>query len=120
MIPPQKRSLSELLTDIVGWGRKLERFTRGVSFQEFVADEVLQLACIKCIEVVGEAAGVILRTYPSFAETEHGLPLAEAYRTRNRLSHGYDLVDFQIIWSIATRDIPSLVERTQTSQSRNG
>ncbi|HEV7254563.1 MAG TPA: HepT-like ribonuclease domain-containing protein [Mesorhizobium sp.] len=102
------------MNDIVEWGHRLQRFTRDVPYEQSVADEVLQLACIECIEVVGEAAGVILRNHSSFAEAHRALPLAEAYRTRNRLSHGYDLVDHRIIWLIVTRDVPGLVEQAES------
>jgi uncharacterized protein with HEPN domain len=28
---------------------------------------------------------------------------------RNRLIHGYDLVDFDILWQIVTHDLPELI-----------
>jgi uncharacterized protein with HEPN domain len=28
---------------------------------------------------------------------------------RNRLIHGYDAVDFDILWQIVTRDLPPLI-----------
>jgi uncharacterized protein with HEPN domain len=29
---------------------------------------------------------------------------------RNRLIHGYDAIDFDILWTIAKRDIPELIQ----------
>ena len=51
------RSVEELLSDIVAWGDRIQRFTWGKTVEEFLADEVLQLAVAKCIETVGEASG---------------------------------------------------------------
>jgi uncharacterized protein with HEPN domain len=35
--------------------------------------------------------------------------VATAHRLRNRLIHGYDAVDFDILWQIITIDLPPLV-----------
>ena len=32
---------------------------------------------------------------------------------RNRLIHGYDHVDFDILWIIMTHDLPLLIERLE-------
>ncbi|MEK6601027.1 MAG: HepT-like ribonuclease domain-containing protein [Candidatus Binatota bacterium] len=32
---------------------------------------------------------------------------------RNRLIHGYDEVDFDILWQIVTRDLPPLIKNLE-------
>jgi len=33
---------------------------------------------------------------------------------RNRLIHGYDNVDFDILWSIVTQDLPGLIAQLES------
>jgi uncharacterized protein with HEPN domain len=58
------------------------------------------------IEIVGEAAtrvpDSIQSMYPDF-------PLLQMISARNRLIHGYDSVDFDILWTIANQDLPSVI-----------
>ncbi|QDY99186.1 DUF86 domain-containing protein [Nitratireductor mangrovi] len=79
----------------------------GVSRDEFVVDELRQAGACKCVEAIGEAAGEILRRFRGFAIAYPELELAAAYRTRNRLSHGYDTFDRQTLWD--TYYVPRLV-----------
>ena len=103
------RSLVQLLESIVRWGERLARFVGGVSREEFSADELRQAGASKCIEAIGEASGEILRRFRDFAVANPHLELAEAYRARNRLSHGYDRIDWEILWDTAMTYVPRLV-----------
>jgi uncharacterized protein with HEPN domain len=37
------------------------------------------------------------------------IPWLELVSLRNRLIHGYDSIDFDILWEIVNRDLPALV-----------
>jgi uncharacterized protein with HEPN domain len=37
------------------------------------------------------------------------IPWPEIVRLRNRLIHGYDSVDFDILWQIVSGDLPALI-----------
>jgi len=78
-------------------GRKREDLDR---------DRQLNLALVRLMEVVGEAAGKIppedRLKYPQ-------IPWGEIVSLRNRLIHGYDSVDFDILWQIVTSDLSSLI-----------
>ena len=102
------RSLEQLLDSILGWGDRLARFVDGISKEVFSTDELRQAAS-KCIEAIGEASGEILRRHAAFAKAHPRLELTEAYRARNRLSHGYDTIDWQILWDTTTIYVPRLV-----------
>lgn len=60
-------------------------------------DRLLFLALLKLVEIIGEAASRVTestrRTYPD-------IPWREIIGTRNRLVHGYDSVDKDILWTI--------------------
>ena len=63
----------------------------------------------KSTEAIGEAAGNIPRREKPFAVSHPQLPLVEAYRMRNRLSNGYDTIDWEILWDTGTFHVPSLL-----------
>ena len=69
-------------------------------------DRALGLAILRCVEIVGEAAGRIpaamRRRYPK-------IPWQQIVGMRNRLVHGYDIVDYDIVWSTVADDLPPLI-----------
>jgi uncharacterized protein with HEPN domain len=42
------------------------------------------------------------------------LPWLQMIGLRNRLIHGYDNVDFDILWVIVTQDLPKLISQLET------
>ncbi|NJL31392.1 MAG: DUF86 domain-containing protein [Phycisphaerales bacterium] len=74
-------------------------------------DIMLALALTKAAEVIGEAANRVSETtrckYPQ-------IHWHEMIGTRNRLVHGYDQIDLDVLWDIATLDLPELIEQMKT------
>jgi len=69
-------------------------------------DRLLNLSLVRLLEIVGEAAARLS------TETRDGypqIPWPDIIGLRNRLIHGYDIVDFDILWDIAHDDLPALV-----------
>jgi uncharacterized protein with HEPN domain len=69
-------------------------------------DRALGLAIIRCVEIVGEAASRV-------PEPVQQSPWPEIIGMRNRLVHGYDLVDYEIVWSTIKEDLPALVSELE-------
>ncbi|WP_353641245.1 HepT-like ribonuclease domain-containing protein [Mesorhizobium sp. WSM2239] len=103
------RSVDDLLWHIVEWGERLEKVVGKISWLEFSESELHRLAASKCIEAIGEAAGNLRKLHPDFASKHPELAFEQAYRTRNRLSHGYDTIDWTVVWTTARRYVPELV-----------
>jgi uncharacterized protein with HEPN domain len=62
---------------------------------------------VRLLEIVGEAAGRV----PAEEPVRHpDIPWPEIVVLLNRLIHGYDSVDFDILWRIVSDDLPSLIE----------
>ncbi len=63
----------------------------------------LNLALVRLLEIIGEAAARIPKEdqihYPDIS-------WAEIVSLRNRLIHGYDTIDFDILWQIMNQDLP--------------
>jgi uncharacterized protein with HEPN domain len=68
------------------------------------SDRLLEL--VRLLEIAGEAANRvslgIRAMYPD-------IPWPQIVALRNRLIHGYDAVDLDILWQIVVQDLPPLV-----------
>ena len=73
---------------------------------DLASDEMLQLALTRAVEVVGEAAR---RVTQEGRARYTGIPWLEITGTRDRLIHGYDKVDLDLLWNIITVDLPPLI-----------
>lgn len=70
------------------------------------SDRMLNLSLVRLLEIVGEAAGRV----PTEERSKYPqIPWLELVGLRNRLIHGYDQVDFDVLWQIVTQDLPQLV-----------
>ena len=87
---------------------RITRYAQGLDQAGFEADELVQDAVLRNIEVMGEAANNILRAAPAFAAQNAHIPWLVMYTMRNRVSHGYDQVDLEIVWKTLQTDLPLL------------
>lgn len=74
-------------------------------------DRLFVLAMVKLVEIVGEAAN---RVSSSTWEIHPEIPWRDIVGTRNRLVHGYEQVDYDVLWRIVSDELPSLVEQLTT------
>jgi uncharacterized protein with HEPN domain len=70
-------------------------------------DELLQLALIRLLEIVGEAAG---RVSQETREELPGIPWPQIVGMRNRLVHGYDQIDLDVLWQTLVTDLQPLLD----------
>ena len=73
---------------------------------------MLQLALVKLVEIIGEAAKAVSddtrRRYPD-------VPWSLAARTRDRLTHHYFEVDLEVLWSTVSDSLPALLAGLHTA-----
>lgn len=78
----------------------------GQTIADLSHDRKLELSLVRLIEIVGEAASRVSsqgrQRYPE-------IPWREASGMRNRLIHGYDKVDLDLLWNTVQADLPSLI-----------
>ena len=86
--------------------RKAVSKTVGVSREAYDTDENLRLALTHLIQVIGEAARQVSR---EFSDTCPEIPWADIIGMRNRVVHDYLGIDEDIVWEVATKDLPRLV-----------
>ena len=62
------------------------------------------------MEVIGEAASRVTTDYQIMYPA---IPWLQIIGLRNRLVHGYDAVDMDILWQILKQDLPILIEELE-------
>jgi uncharacterized protein with HEPN domain len=98
------------LRHMLDHAREAVELAQGRSRKDIDSDRLLQLALTRLVEIVGEAAGRV----PAEVQDRHSaLPWREAIGARNRLIHGYDFVDLDILWEIVATDLPRLIPQIE-------
>lgn len=69
-------------------------------------DRMLNLALVRLLEIVGEAASRLPEEERARFPT---VPWSQIVGLRNRLIHGYEVVDFDVLWKIIEEDLPPLI-----------
>ena len=92
---------------------------QGRTRADLAVDHVWMLGLVKCVEIIGEAAG---RISPEARDRLARLPWPDMIGMRNRLVHGYFEIDEEQVWSAVTEDLPRLIglldEEIQLEKSR--
>lgn len=79
---------------------------RGRTRADLDADRMFNLAVVRLLEIIGEAASRV--SVPRRATLDE-IPWTGIIGIRNRLIHGYDQVDFNAVWEVLTSDLSPLV-----------
>ncbi len=100
----------DYVEDIVDAMEKADILLEGVTFEQFEADFRINFAVVRALEIVGEATKrlpITLRDqYPN-------IPWKEMAGMRDRIIHGYDNVNFQIVWDTVKQRIPAVKPQLQ-------
>ncbi len=89
---------------------KAELLLEGITYEQFEADFRINFAVVRALEIVGEAAK---RLPPDLRRQYPGIPWKVMAGMRDRIVHGYDVVDLQIVWDVVKRDIPQVKPQIQ-------
>lgn len=91
--------------------QKIVAYTQDKDRQSLAKDELLQLALMRLIEIIGEAAA---RLSDDLKAQHNHIPWAAIVGMRNRLIHAYFDVDLDIMWNTVTISIPELLGQIKT------
>lgn len=87
---------------------EIEWFTSGKTLENMWKERSLQLSLHKLLEIVGEALNQASKIDP---DIESDIPnLRRFVGVRNQITHGYDSVDYAVVWQISKERIPPLLE----------
>lgn len=102
----------KLLTDAINACTAAEGFVAGLTFGQYESNLLLRSAVERQLEILGEALHRALKLEP---ELERDIPnVHRAIAVRNRIVHGYDVVDDEIVWDILEHFIVPLKSSLQS------
>ncbi len=104
-MPPDSRDAGYLL-DMLQHARGVARAVAGKTLDDYAADEDLRLSVERRFEIIGEAAN---RVSPSLREAHPDIPWRKIIAQRNILIHGYAEIQDELLWRVATVNIPELI-----------
>ena len=97
-------------------GREAMEMAQGRHRVDLDLDRMLNLALVRLMEVLGEAA----RRVPDEFRTRYPhVPWQDTTDLRNVLIHDYDTVDFDELWRIIQVHLPPLVQQLEVTISEN-
>jgi len=94
------------LRHMLDHAREAAALVQNMTCDDLHANRVLSLALVRLLEIVGEAA---TRVSEELRVRHPQIAWRQIISLRNRLIHGYDAVDLDILWQILHEDIPPLI-----------
>jgi len=84
---------------------EIQSYTASTDLKAFLSNSMMRFACIKQIEIIGEAANIISpETKAIFSDLEW----KQIIGMRHILVHEYFGIDFDLIWQVIINDLPDL------------
>ncbi len=82
---------------------KIQQYTHGMSYETFIANNMVVDAVIRNLEIIGEAS----KNIPADIQEKHPeVPWKRMIGLRNIMIHEYFGVDLRIVWKIVTSNLP--------------
>lgn len=87
---------------------------RGRSRLELGTNRPLQHTLVHLVQVVGEA---VTRVSPEGQSGYPEIPWGQAIATRHRIVHGYDTIDYDVVWDTIAEEVPPIVAALEQALS---
>jgi uncharacterized protein with HEPN domain len=103
--------VKKCLFDILNAAKHIEQYTRGFDYADYVADGQVQAAVERKFEIIGEALNRIRKLDASVVEgiSEHQRIIG----FRNVITHGYDVLDSELVWDAVQNHLPMLKQEIE-------
>ena len=99
------------LQDLLVAMTRIAEYLEGYDFDQFKKDYKTVDAVIRNFEIIGEAA----KKLPDHIKESHpDLPWDEMYLLRNKVSHEYFGIDYEIIWDVCINHLPENRKQIQS------
>lgn len=94
------------LKHMLDYAREAVEMAKGQMAKDLDKDRKLVLSLTHLVELIGEAASQV----PQEVRAKYpNVPWPKIVSMRNRLIHGYDVVDYDILWDTIIEDLPLLI-----------
>lgn len=98
------------LEDILNSMNRILEYVEGYSFSDFKKDYKTVDAVIRNFEIIGEAS----KNVPQEIKDKYKeVPWDEMYLLRNKVSHEYFGIDYEIIWDLVSNYIPENITQIE-------
>jgi len=100
-----ERNLILFLNDILKSIQKIQKYTKGKTYDDFIQNDLLVDGVVRNLEVIGEA----VKNIPaSFRKKYPSIEWRKIAGLRDILIHEYFGIDYEILWDIVKNKIPEL------------
>lgn len=106
----KSRSDKLLIEDMLESALKISRYTNGMSYDDFLENDMVIDAVIRNFEIIGEASN---RFDDEFKLKNPTIEWRRMRGFRNRIVHDYFGIDYAIVWSIITEYVDLLIDELQ-------
>ena len=105
-----KHDDSVSLRQMLDHAREAVAMLQECSRSDLDSNRMLSLALIQLAQIIGEAAN---RVSKPRRRRHSEISWAQIIGLRNRLVHGYDTINFDLLWQILTVDLPELITKLE-------
>ncbi len=93
------------INDILEAIERIEKFTKNMDYQAFFEDEKTNSAVVWQIHIIGEAT----KNIPKVIKGKYkDIPWKEMAGMRDKISHAYFGIDFEIVWKVIQDRLPEI------------
>lgn len=110
-----KRKTAEFLGDILESIKRIEGYTKGVSFQELLKNTLIQDAVIRNMEIIGEA---VKNISDEFKKKHNEIEWKKIAGMRDKIIHFYFGVNWEIVWDVIRHKLPGLKQKIESILER--
>jgi uncharacterized protein with HEPN domain len=98
-----RRSHLHFLDDIKEAAGNIQKYTKGMSYRQFLSDRLTQDAVIRNFLVIGE----VTKNLPEDLKARYpSVAWKQIAGLRDVMAHGYFRIDYEVVWGIVTERIP--------------
>lgn len=98
------------LQHMLDHAREVVALSQGRTRADLDSDRLYNLAMTRLVELIGESAARLSQA-TRHANTQ--IPWSQVVAARNRLIHGYDQINYDILWDIIEIDLPPLIAKLE-------
>ncbi len=107
---PRERDLVKC-EDMRLYARRARQYLGELTLEEFLANDLIQSAVIRCVEVIGEAARMVS---DETRQRAPGIAWPLIVGMRHILAHDYGVVNADKVYSVVTRHLPPLLAELES------